>query len=68
MQSECESGRNASNPGWHVPRISRSISHRMVVLGYISRAGVNESIHWRCLKKEILMRKVLLLIECPCWR
>ena len=45
MQSEHESGRNASNPGWHVPRISRSIIQAMVVLTYISQGGMGESIH-----------------------
>lgn len=50
MQSEDERGRNASNPRWHVPRISRSIILRMVILGYIVQARVSESIYWLCLK------------------
>jgi hypothetical protein len=45
MQMQRESGRNASNLGWHVLRISRSINHGRVVLAYISRAGLSESIH-----------------------
>jgi hypothetical protein len=52
MQMQRESGRNASNLGWHVLRISRSINHGRVVLAYISRAGVSESIRNLCLKRE----------------
>lgn len=50
MQSEHESGRNASTPGWHVPRISRSIVQRMVIQIYIAQWEVSESIHRLCLK------------------
>lgn len=39
-----ESGRNASNPGWQILRNSRSITHGTVILVYISREGVSESI------------------------
>lgn len=52
MQSEQECGRNASISGWHVPRSSKSIMYRMVVLGYIVQAGVSESIHRRCRKDD----------------
>jgi hypothetical protein len=34
MQREMESGRYASNPGWHVLRNSRSIKLGRVVLAY----------------------------------
>ncbi len=51
MQSEHERGRNASTPCWHVPRSSRSIMYRIVVLGYIVQAGVGESIHLLCLRR-----------------
>lgn len=44
MQMQRESGRNASNRGWHVLRISRSINHGKSVLGYKYRVGVSESI------------------------
>ena len=40
--------------GWHVPRISRSINHVRVVLAYISRRQVGESIRWLCLKSIFL--------------
>ncbi len=50
MQRELESGRNASIPGWHVLRNSKSINHGRVVLGYKLRVGVIESIQWLCLK------------------
>jgi hypothetical protein len=52
MQMQRESGRNASSLSWHVLRISRSINHVRVVLVYISRVGLNESIHSACLKKQ----------------
>lgn len=47
-----QSGRNASNRGWHVLRNSRSIILGKVVLIYIVQERVSESIHWRCLKNE----------------
>ncbi len=50
MQMQRESGRNASIPGWHVLRNSKSINHGRVVLGYKLRVGVIESIQWLCLK------------------
>jgi len=65
MQMERESGRNASNLGWHVLRISRSINHRMAVLGYICRVEVSESIHSNCLEKKIVKQRMNLLIKCP---
>jgi len=52
MQMQRESGRNASSLGWHVLRISRSINHGKVVLGYKYRVGVSESIHSDCFKKN----------------
>jgi len=52
MQMQRESGRNASNRGWHVLHNSRSINHGRVVLGYKSQAGVSESINRLCLKRE----------------
>jgi hypothetical protein len=64
MQMQRESGRNASNPGWHVLRISRSISHGRVVLRYIFRVEVSESIHSDCLKKKIVKQRMILLIKC----
>ncbi len=63
MQSEHESGRNASTPGWHVPRISRSITQAMVVLIYISQGRMGESIQRRCLKNNTQASKVILLIK-----
>lgn|GEM_PF-4776356 len=46
MQRQRESGRNASNLGWHVLRNSRSITHGNAVLVYILRVEVSESIQW----------------------
>lgn len=67
MQSEHESGRNASTPGWHVPRISRSIVQRMVIQIYIAQWEVSESIHRRCPTNENQTSKVILLIKYLCW-
>ena len=64
MQMQRESGRNASNHGWHVLRISRSINHGRAVRDYIVRGGVNESIHSDCLKKKIVKQRMILLIKC----
>jgi len=58
-----ESGRNASNLGWHVLRISRSINYGRVILGYKYRVGVSESIHSDCLKKKIVKQRMILLIK-----
>ena len=52
MQRQRESGRNASNRGWHVLRNSRSIKPGKAVLIYIIQERVSESIHWCCLKNE----------------
>jgi hypothetical protein len=65
MQMQRESGRNASNLGWHVLRISRSINHGRVVLVYINTMRVSESIHSDCLEKKIVKQRMNLLIKCP---
>jgi len=52
MQRQRESGRNASNRGWHVLHNSRSIKPGKAVLIYIIQERVSESIHWCCLKNE----------------
>lgn len=71
MQSEDESGRNASTPGRHVPRISRSIMYRMVVLGYIVQVRVSESIRFffnhkkKCLGGEGDFIKQITMLDTP---
>lgn len=65
MQMQRESGRNASNLGWHVLRISRSINHGRVVLVYINTMRVSESINSDCLEKKIVKQRMNLLIKCP---
>ncbi|PNX46896.1 MAG: hypothetical protein BV459_05540 [Thermoplasmata archaeon M11B2D] len=52
MQSEQESGRNASNPRLACPPYPRSIIYGKVVHVYISLAEVSEIIRWLCLKKK----------------
>ena len=49
-----ESGRNASNRGWHVLRNSRSIILGKAVLIYIIQERVIESIHSDGLKRRFV--------------
>jgi len=55
--SSKKSGRNASNPKLACPPQLKSITTRKGFLIYIPANRVTETIHFRCVKKEIKKRR-----------